>query len=83
MFRSPFEQYFLTLTHTAAPKMAVDETIIATNTAAAIVAPIIIRKEPLLVLDALLFVGVVRMEGGGVMMDVLEITKCEHSIVSV
>lgn len=63
--------------------MAVDETITATSTTAAIVAPIITFIEPELVVAALVFVGVIKREMGGVTIGVLEITGREHSTVSV
>ena len=64
----------MTLTHTAALKMAVDEAVMPTSTTAAIAAPIITLIEPMLVVAALVFVGVVKRELGGVTVGVLEIT---------
>ena len=63
--------------------MAVDETTMATNTTAAIAAPMTIFIEPVEVVAALVFVGVIKREMRGVAaICVLEITGCEHCTVS-
>ena len=78
--------------------MAVEETMMATSAMAAIAAPTITFIEPVLVIAALVSVGVVKREMGGIMgrvmggimgrvmggvaIGVLEITGCEHSTAS-
>ena len=70
--------------------MAVEETMMATRATAAIAAPTITFIEPVLVVAALVFVGVVKREMGGitgrvmggVAIGVLEIAGCEHSTAS-
>ena len=70
--------------------MAVEETMMATSATATIAAPTITFIEPVLVIAALVFVGVVKREMGGitgrvmggVTIGVLEITGCEHSTAS-
>ena len=57
--------------------MAVDEAVMPTSTTAAIAAPIITLIEPMLIVAALVFVGVVKREVGGVTVGVLEITGSE------